>query len=297
MKNVYKKLEMEAKNLMEGGRGGDFGGRDGISSGSQQTDLERRKTLLAKDGVGELQEIGEFGLGIAPILSKPITKIEISKQREEEINKMLVDDDDQRPQTQDLEDDPEQELEQLRLKQQRQKKRKAVDRQSAFVEFKTLAEGKELEEQILSNRQDLKEHKLKVKSFTESCNNAKKELDVIKEKLDEKAEEKRMTMRDDMAAFEDEGEGGEGHGAQEIIDEEELGWLQKMKEMKKIYRLNFDSLKQAKGQVHYIQQTIDTLKQNLVSSFEDWFSQTFLTEEDFQSTLVIYIYQFKHLFQ
>jgi hypothetical protein len=56
--------------------------------------LERRKTLLAKDGVGELQEIGEFGLGIAPILSKPITKIEISKQREEEINKMLVDDED-----------------------------------------------------------------------------------------------------------------------------------------------------------------------------------------------------------
>jgi hypothetical protein len=35
MKNVYKKLEMEAKNLMEGGRGGDFAGRDGISSGSQ----------------------------------------------------------------------------------------------------------------------------------------------------------------------------------------------------------------------------------------------------------------------
>ena len=49
---------------------------------------------MAKDGVGELQEIGEFGLGIAPILSKPITKIEISKQREEEINKMLVDDED-----------------------------------------------------------------------------------------------------------------------------------------------------------------------------------------------------------
>ena len=41
--------------------------------------MERRKTLLAKDGVGELEEIGEFGLGIAPSMSKPVNKIEISK--------------------------------------------------------------------------------------------------------------------------------------------------------------------------------------------------------------------------
>ncbi len=34
MRNVYKKLEMEAKNLMEG-RGVEFAGRDGASSGSQ----------------------------------------------------------------------------------------------------------------------------------------------------------------------------------------------------------------------------------------------------------------------
>ena len=47
-----------------------------------------------KDGVGDLEEIGEFGLGLAPSLSKPVNKIEISKQREEEINKMQADDDD-----------------------------------------------------------------------------------------------------------------------------------------------------------------------------------------------------------
>lgn len=106
MRNVYKKLEMDAKNLMEG-RGVDFAGREGGPSSSHQNDLERRKTLLAKDGVGDLQEIGEFGLGVAPSLSRPINKIEISKQREEEINKMQADDDEPRPQTQDGEDDPE----------------------------------------------------------------------------------------------------------------------------------------------------------------------------------------------
>ena len=47
-----------------------------------------------KEGVGDLEEIGEFGLGLAPSLSKPVNKIEISKQREEEINKMQADDDD-----------------------------------------------------------------------------------------------------------------------------------------------------------------------------------------------------------
>jgi hypothetical protein len=43
---------------------------------------------LNKDGVGEIEEDGEFGLGLAPIESKPITKIEISKEREEEIARM-----------------------------------------------------------------------------------------------------------------------------------------------------------------------------------------------------------------
>jgi hypothetical protein len=33
-------------------------------------------------------DLGGFGLGIAPKESKPVTKIEISKEREEEIAKM-----------------------------------------------------------------------------------------------------------------------------------------------------------------------------------------------------------------
>ena len=69
-----------------------------------------------KDGVGELEEIGEFGLGIAPAMSKPVNKIEISKQREEEINKMQADDGEGLGTQPDDEDDPEQELEAIRIK-------------------------------------------------------------------------------------------------------------------------------------------------------------------------------------
>ena len=36
--------------------------------------------------------------------------------------------------------------------------------------------------------------------------------------------------------------------------------IQRMKEMKRVYRKNFESLREVKGQVFYIQQSIDTLK-------------------------------------
>lgn len=109
---------------------------------------------------------------------------------------------------------------------------------------------------------------------------------MIKEKLDIKTEEKRMTMREDMAAFEDEGD-GDHQGAHDIIDEEELGLLQKMKELKKVYKQNYNGLKDTKLQVHYVQQTIDTLKQNLVSAFEDWYGQTFLVEDELLTSSIV----------
>lgn len=43
--------------------------------------------------MGDLEEIGEFGLGIAPREAKPINKIEISKAKEEERALMEVEDD------------------------------------------------------------------------------------------------------------------------------------------------------------------------------------------------------------
>ena len=93
-----------------------------------------------------------------------------------------------------------------------------------------------------------------MKHFTDICNQSKIELDKIKGKLDVKAEEKRLTQHDDMMGFDDEeGAGAQPTGGQEIIDEEELSLIQKMKELKKVYRQNFDNLKQTKSQVFYIQ--------------------------------------------
>jgi hypothetical protein len=73
----------------------------------------------------------------------------------------------------------------------------------------------------------LKEHKNQVRQITDTCNLAKKELDLIKSKLDAKAEEKRLTMREDMMGYDDDEGGMQGEGTvhQEIIDEEELALI------------------------------------------------------------------------
>jgi len=49
--------------------------------------MKRRQTMR-QVGVGEMEDAGEFGLGVAPLESKPVNKIEISKEREEEISRM-----------------------------------------------------------------------------------------------------------------------------------------------------------------------------------------------------------------
>ena len=50
-------------------------------------------------------------------------------------------------------------------------------------------------------------------------------------------------------------------GAQEIIDEEELLLLQKMKELKKTYRTAYNELRSTKSQVNQLQSSIDQAKQ------------------------------------
>ena len=71
--------------------------------------------MMNSDGVGDLDEIGEFGLGIAPRTHKPVNKIELSKKKEEEIARMEADDDDP-IQDQDIDEESDSKLEIMRLK-------------------------------------------------------------------------------------------------------------------------------------------------------------------------------------
>jgi hypothetical protein len=68
-------------------------------------------------------------------------------------------------------------------------------------------------------------------------------------------------------AFKDEPE--------EIIDEEELHMLRKMKGHKGEYRDKFTQLKNAKAEFSEAQMEGDMMKERLVSSFENWYIEEF----------------------
>ena len=63
--------------------------------------------------------------------------------------------------------------------------------------------------------------------------------------------------------------------SEEIIDEEELVLLRKMKDLKKIYRDNFSKLKSFKTSYSDSQSQIDVVKEQLIAGFENWYAKEF----------------------
>ena len=70
----------------------------------------------------------------------------------------------------------------------------------------------------------------------------------------------------------------EEEAEEEIIDEEELQKLKKMKELKRSYRDAFNQLKELKKEANFISQAIDNAKTQLVNDFELWYSDNFAAE-------------------
>lgn len=73
---------------------------------------------------------------------------------------------------------------------------------------------------------------------------------------------------------------------QDIIDEEELASLKRMKDFKRNYRELYKELRDMKAESSFNQQSIDNAKQKLVSDFEQWYEENFDVdgeEEEFQS--------------
>ena len=81
MRNLFRKLKQENTNLLATE---EHVRSDKIGSADDQAKRQKLKI----EGAGELLDQGGVGLGIAPREAKPVTKIEISKEREEEIAKM-----------------------------------------------------------------------------------------------------------------------------------------------------------------------------------------------------------------
>lgn len=72
---------------------------------------------MLKDGVGEMQEKGEFGLGLAPRNAKPTNKIEPTKTKDEKgLTIKEMDDLEERKDLLGGEDEDESKMEIIRLK-------------------------------------------------------------------------------------------------------------------------------------------------------------------------------------
>ena len=120
------------------------------------------------------------------------------------------------------------------------------------MEFKQEAEGRSLEDSIRDNRVELRAIKTAVKELTEECNAAKRNIDAVKLELDKKQDERKQSMQNQMAAVDDDELLDDEDGPQEIIDEDELALLQRMKELKKAYRGAYSQLRSSKDQVAQI---------------------------------------------
>ena len=149
-------------------------------------EIKRQKTKA--DGAGELIDQGGFGLGVAPRDAKPISKIEISKERDEEIHQMEQFEDFQSTHDEQLHEQEEQRMLQFMSRSRKQKTdpRPPIDKQAAFLEFKSLdsESGPKHETTIRECRQSLKETRVKIRVKTEECNAIKSKIDSIKDVLD-----------------------------------------------------------------------------------------------------------------
>ncbi|CDW82929.1 kinesin motor domain-containing protein [Stylonychia lemnae] len=159
------------------------------------------------------------------------------------------------------------------------RKRKPIDKQTAFIEYKEEGDGRTLEKAIIDYRNEMKDKRQHIKTFTQVINTTKQEMDKIKARLDSKGEEKKAQLRsggaDFQQDFDDDGMGGGNGQIEEIIDEEELMLLKEMKDLKKNYRENYDKLKNLKVEVNDIQSNIDSMKQQLIYNFEGWYADEF----------------------
>ena len=129
MRNSFRKLKQDGKNILDAENLlNDEGGKS-----NEGANIKRAGTI-GDDGVGEMADIGEFGLGIAPRGSKPVNKIELTKEKEAEIAEAQAYEEYEVSERVTGREEASM-VDELRAKS-KISKRKPIDKQSAFLEYK-----------------------------------------------------------------------------------------------------------------------------------------------------------------
>lgn len=145
MRNLFMKLKQDGQSLQMMD--------DTINSEKVATaddSIKRRNTIL-EGRVGDLEDVGEFGLGVALREAKPVTKIEISKEKEAEIAAMQQWEAEEETQDEKIHEQEESAM-LTRMRKKRTSnavRRPAIDKQVAFKEFKVTEEASAIEKEII----------------------------------------------------------------------------------------------------------------------------------------------------
>nr|XP_054754258.1 kinesin-like protein KIF9 [Lytechinus pictus] len=141
----------------------------------------------------------------------------------------------------------------------------------AFEEFKH-EKGSEINRILMENKDILKGKRKHCRDLAKTINMTKQEIDVTRNAIEKLRQEK--AEQGDFVN--EEGE--------MVISEEEFQMIRKLKELKASYRSDYDELRQIKSELQYCQKLVDQCRQRLVTEFDSWYSECFLTTEEGQSS-------------
>ena len=237
-----------------------------ISNKGEELDRKQSKLqTVLDDGVGEIEEKPSFGIGRAPKDARPITKLEQTStniqgmmqgtvagvENEEGTmgrtsgNGMILNDEEEIGDIEDSENFEEE-----------VSPENIPDKNTAFQIYKNeTSTAKEIEEAISQTSAELKKKKETARELIDEGSKLKVKIDELKEKLNEKKQNK-MNLADEMT---------------NVIDDEECKLIDELKGVRQHYKEVLDSFKQTKVDINEMRNNLDTLKIKYVDSFENWF--------------------------
>ena len=237
-----------------------------ISNKGEELDRKQSKLqTVLDDGVGEIEEKPSFGIGRAPKDARPITKLEQTStniqgmmqgtvagvENEEGTmgrtsgNGMILNDEEEIGDIEDSENFEEE-----------VSPENIPDKNTAFQIYKNeTSTAKEIEEAITQTSAELKKKKETARELIDEGSKLKVKIDELKEKLNEKKQNK-MNLADEMT---------------NVIDDEECKLIDELKGVRQHYKEVLDSFKQTKVDINEMRNNLDTLKIKYVDSFENWF--------------------------
>jgi kinesin family protein 6/9 len=239
-RNIYKNLLNDVKN------------NNFIEKRVPQPDKVEQKqdkapSKQAAQSVGVEENKHGFGLGKATKDAKPLTNV---------IDTLLKDD---KEEDDKVDMSPKVDLTKKAVEDEALlKKLQNLDKNQVFLTFKE-KEGKDFNDIILKNINDVKERKLEVKELIGESAKTKVQIERLKDLIHKKQETKNQEEIQ-----------------QGIIDEEEFQHIKDLKELKKQFKFESDKIKEIKSMILLMDQNIQQTKNMLLAKFEEYFQKKYL---------------------